>query len=67
MTTAELATSSKARWHPADRLFQSFTLKSLALPNRIAMAPMTRGFSPVGVPGPEVAAYYRRRAEAVSD
>jgi 2,4-dienoyl-CoA reductase-like NADH-dependent reductase (Old Yellow Enzyme family) len=27
------------------------------------MAPMTRNFSPGGVPGPDVAAYYRRRAE----
>ncbi len=27
------------------------------------MAPMTRSFSPDGVPTPEVAAYYRRRAE----
>ena len=27
------------------------------------MAPMTRSKSPRGVPGPEVAAYYRRRAE----
>eukprot|EP01118_Nematostelium_gracile_P010231 TRINITY_DN3507_c0_g2_i2.p1 TRINITY_DN3507_c0_g2~~TRINITY_DN3507_c0_g2_i2.p1 ORF type:complete len:255 (-),score=44.25 TRINITY_DN3507_c0_g2_i2:1269-1985(-) len=27
------------------------------------MAPMTRSFSPGGVPTPEVAAYYRRRAE----
>jgi 2,4-dienoyl-CoA reductase-like NADH-dependent reductase (Old Yellow Enzyme family) len=27
------------------------------------MAPMTRNFSPHGVPGPDVAAYYRRRAE----
>jgi 2,4-dienoyl-CoA reductase-like NADH-dependent reductase (Old Yellow Enzyme family) len=27
------------------------------------MAPMTRSSSPGGVPGPEVAAYYRRRAE----
>ena len=27
------------------------------------MAPMTRNFSPRGVPGPDVAAYYRRRAE----
>ncbi len=44
-------------------LFQPFRLKSLHLPNRIAMAPMTRSFSPGGVPGPEVAAYYKRRAE----
>jgi len=27
------------------------------------MAPMTRSFSPNGIPGPDVAAYYRRRAE----
>jgi 2,4-dienoyl-CoA reductase-like NADH-dependent reductase (Old Yellow Enzyme family) len=27
------------------------------------MAPMTRGQSPGGIPGPDVAAYYRRRAE----
>ena len=27
------------------------------------MAPMTRGQSPAGIPGPNVAAYYRRRAE----
>jgi 2,4-dienoyl-CoA reductase-like NADH-dependent reductase (Old Yellow Enzyme family) len=44
-------------------LFQLFQLKSLNLPNRIAMAPMTRSFSPGGVPGPDVAAYYKRRAE----
>lgn len=33
------------------------------LPNRIAMAPMTRMKSPGGIPGDDVAAYYRRRAE----
>jgi 2,4-dienoyl-CoA reductase-like NADH-dependent reductase (Old Yellow Enzyme family) len=32
------------------------------LANRIVMAPMTRGKSPGGVPGADVAAYYRRRA-----
>ncbi|HUK36801.1 MAG TPA: NADH:flavin oxidoreductase, partial [Vicinamibacterales bacterium] len=31
--------------------------------NRIVMAPMTRNFSPDGVPGADVADYYRRRAE----
>src|ERR1700704_1276903 len=46
-----------------DPLFTPFTFKSLTLPNRIVMAPMTRAFSPGGVPGPDVAAYYRRRAE----
>jgi 2,4-dienoyl-CoA reductase-like NADH-dependent reductase (Old Yellow Enzyme family) len=44
-------------------LFTPFQLKSLHLKNRIVMAPMTRSFSPQGVPGPDVAAYYRRRAE----
>lgn len=34
----------------------------LRLRNRFAMAPMTREFSPGGVPGPDVAAYYARRA-----
>ena len=45
-----------------DSLFQPFSLKGLTLPNRIVMAPMTRSFSPGGVPGPDVAEYYRRRA-----
>lgn len=44
-------------------LFQPFSLNGLELPNRILMAPMTRNFSPRGVPGADVAAYYRRRAE----
>jgi 2,4-dienoyl-CoA reductase-like NADH-dependent reductase (Old Yellow Enzyme family) len=44
-------------------LFTPFSFKSLTLPNRIVMAPMTRSFSPGGVPGEDVAAYYRRRAE----
>ncbi|MEI8028817.1 MAG: NADH:flavin oxidoreductase [Comamonadaceae bacterium] len=47
-----------------DRLFSPFQLKTLKLPNRIVMAPMTRSFSPNGVPTPQVADYYRRRAEA---
>ncbi|AYJ85158.1 12-oxophytodienoate reductase (plasmid) [Sphingomonas paeninsulae] len=40
-----------------------FTLKSLRLKNRFAMSPMTRYFSPDGLPTQDVAAYYRRRAE----
>ena len=44
-------------------LFRPFRVKSLTLPNRIVMAPMTRQKSPDGVPGADVAAYYRRRAE----
>jgi len=48
----------------AEALFRPFSCKSLHLKNRIVMAPMTRSFSPGGVPTSEVAAYYRRRAEA---
>ncbi|CPS13320.1 Probable oxidoreductase [Mycobacteroides abscessus] len=43
-------------------LFEPFTVKSMTSPNRFAMAPMTRSASPGGVPGENVAAYYRRRA-----
>jgi 2,4-dienoyl-CoA reductase-like NADH-dependent reductase (Old Yellow Enzyme family) len=45
------------------KLFQPFRLKSLKLKNRIVMAPMTRSFSPGGVPASNVADYYARRAE----
>ena len=45
------------------QLFMPFTLNGLTVSNRVVMAPMTRNFSPGGVPGPDVAAYYRRRAE----
>lgn len=45
-------------------LFAPFDLSGLALPNRIVMSPMTRQFSPGRVPGPDVAAYYARRAAA---
>ena len=48
---------------PLTQLFTPFTLNGLTLPNRIVMAPMTRNHSPGGVPGEDVAAYYRRRAE----
>ncbi|MDY8095451.1 NADH:flavin oxidoreductase [Paenibacillus polymyxa] len=44
-------------------LFKPFKAGNLTLPNRIVMAPMTRNFSPQGIPGPDVAMYYRRRAE----
>ena len=46
-----------------DALFRPFQLKGLTLANRIVMAPMTRSHSPERVPGADVAAYYRRRAE----
>ncbi len=44
-------------------LFRPLTIRGLSLPNRIVMSPMTREFSPGGVPGDDVAAYYGRRAE----
>lgn len=44
-------------------LFQPLTIGRMRLPNRIVMAPMTRQRSPDGVPGQDVADYYRRRAE----
>jgi 2,4-dienoyl-CoA reductase-like NADH-dependent reductase (Old Yellow Enzyme family) len=47
----------------AEVLFRPFTIGSLQLPNRIVMAPMTRGFAPEGIPGAPQAAYYQRRAE----
>jgi 2,4-dienoyl-CoA reductase-like NADH-dependent reductase (Old Yellow Enzyme family) len=43
-------------------LFKPYSLGSLDLPNRIVMAPMTRSFSPNGIPGQNVADYYARRA-----
>lgn len=46
-----------------DSLFRPFNLKSLNLKNRIVMAPMTRSFSPNGVPTSDVAKYYQKRAE----
>jgi 2,4-dienoyl-CoA reductase-like NADH-dependent reductase (Old Yellow Enzyme family) len=46
-----------------DSLFRPFSLKSLNIKNRIVMAPMTRSFSPDGLPTDTVAAYYRKRAE----
>jgi 2,4-dienoyl-CoA reductase-like NADH-dependent reductase (Old Yellow Enzyme family) len=49
--------------HSITPLFESVDLGKIILPNRIVMAPMTRQFSPDGVPGEDVASYYRRRAE----
>ncbi|GAA4793607.1 NADH:flavin oxidoreductase [Olivibacter ginsenosidimutans] len=43
-------------------LFEPFQLKSLNLRNRIVMAPMTRSFSPNGIPTADVATYYAKRA-----
>ncbi|MEU8696555.1 NADH:flavin oxidoreductase [Streptomyces sp. NPDC048680] len=45
-----------------DTLARPFSVRGLTSRNRIAMAPMTRQFSPGGVPGQDVADYYERRA-----
>ena len=45
-------------------LFEQFKCKGLSLENRFVMAPMTRTFSPDGIPGDNVAEYYARRAAA---
>ncbi|MEU6282259.1 NADH:flavin oxidoreductase [Streptomyces sp. NPDC047028] len=45
-------------------LSRPITLGGLTVPNRIVMAPMTRMFSPGGVPGEDVVSYYGRRAAA---
>lgn len=47
---------------PYSPLFEPVTIGAVTLRNRFAMSPMTREFSPGGIPGPDVAAYYRRRA-----
>lgn len=46
--------------HP---LASPLKIRDLTLANRIVMSPMTRGYSPGGTPTPDVADYYRRRAE----
>ena len=55
-----MTTSAQALAAP---LFEPLSLGPVTLPNRIVMAPMTRNQSPGGVPGDEVAAYYKSRAE----
>ncbi|GAA2686611.1 MULTISPECIES: NADH:flavin oxidoreductase [Actinosynnema] len=55
-----MSTSSAER--AATLLSRPFTVGSLTVPGRVAMAPMTRAFSPGGIPGADVASYYARRA-----
>lgn len=49
---------------PVNALFQPVQLGTLKLTSRIVMAPMTRSFSPGGIPDAKVVEYYRRRAQA---
>jgi len=48
----------------AEILSRPVALNGLTVPNRIVMAPMTRQFSPGGIPGEDVRSYYSRRAAA---
>ncbi|PPJ04071.1 12-oxophytodienoate reductase [Nocardia nova] len=48
----------------AEILSRPVSLNGLTIPNRIVMAPMTRMFSPGGIPGDDVRSYYARRAAA---
>jgi 2,4-dienoyl-CoA reductase-like NADH-dependent reductase (Old Yellow Enzyme family) len=63
MSTAAPSDQALILNRSTEALFRPFQLKRLTLQNRIVMAPMTRSLSPEGVPGADVAAYYRRRAE----
>ena len=54
---------SSTHTHNEEVLFTPFPFGRQRLPNRLVMAPMTRSKSPGNVPGADVAAYYRRRAE----
>ncbi len=44
-------------------LLTPIALRGVTIRNRFVMAPMTRCFCPGGIPGEDVAGYYRRRAE----
>ena len=46
-------------------LFSPVSVTGLKLRNRLVMAPLTREFSPDGIPGADVAAYYARRASSL--
>jgi 2,4-dienoyl-CoA reductase-like NADH-dependent reductase (Old Yellow Enzyme family) len=58
------ASPSASATRAAQILSRPVSLNGLTVPNRIVMAPMTRQFSPGGVPGADVASYYARRAAA---
>lgn len=45
-------------------MYRPYVQRKLKLATRWVMAPMTRSFAPGGIPTPEMAAYYLRRARA---
>jgi 2,4-dienoyl-CoA reductase-like NADH-dependent reductase (Old Yellow Enzyme family) len=58
------ATTADSTSRAARVLARPTAINGLTVPNRIVMAPMTRAFSPGGIPGADVASYYARRAAA---
>ncbi|MCX4763060.1 NADH:flavin oxidoreductase [Streptomyces sp. NBC_01275] len=63
-TPSAAPSASPAASRAAEILSRPVSINGLTVPNRIAMAPMTRMFSPGGVPGEDVVSYYARRAAA---
>jgi 2,4-dienoyl-CoA reductase-like NADH-dependent reductase (Old Yellow Enzyme family) len=59
-----MSNTASAVSRAAEILSRPVALNGLTVRNRIAMAPLTRMFSPNGVPGEDVRSYYARRAAA---
>ncbi|MFE0510163.1 NADH:flavin oxidoreductase [Streptomyces sp. NPDC058964] len=59
-----MSVTDSAPSRAAEILSRPVSINGLTVPNRIAMAPMTRQFSPGGIPGENVVSYYARRAAA---
>lgn len=58
-------TSSRKKYRRVPGLFDPLKMGSLALPNRMLMAPMTRGRARAdGVPNPNMIEYYEQRSDA---
>jgi 2,4-dienoyl-CoA reductase-like NADH-dependent reductase (Old Yellow Enzyme family) len=55
--------SAIATAHRLAPLLQPLKVRGLTIANRVVMAPMTREMAADRIPGPDIAAYYRRRAE----
>jgi len=56
------STAKPAREASVEPLFAPLNTDVIGLPNRFAMSPMTRAFSPNGIPDAMTPAYYGRRA-----
>ncbi len=58
-----MKTSTALCIREVEALFRPFSDRKLSLVSRIVMAPMNRKLAPDGIPTPEMARYYCRRAE----